>query len=142
MCDIASVAVYYLGQFKTGFFTADTYYGYSLISVCDVFVSYCRILCNMFIVWVLVLDRLSQCRIESTGIVGTRTVPVPGNGEPNIQGARTRTVPVPGSGKPNIQGARTSTEQVQFLFQEVGNQMYKLLKQLDRNQLELFWEDR
>ena len=39
--------------------------------------------------------------------IGTRTVPVPGNGGPNIQGARTRTVPVPGSGGPNIQGART-----------------------------------
>ena len=52
------------------------------------------------------LDRLSQCRIEGTGIVGTRTVSVPGNGETNIQGARTRTVPVPGSGEPNIQGAR------------------------------------
>ena len=38
---------------------------------------------------VTVLDRLSQCRIEGTGIVGTRTVPVPGNGEPNTQGART-----------------------------------------------------
>ena len=57
--------------------------------------SYCRIWCNMFIVRVLVLDRLSQCRIEGTGILGTRKVPVPGNGEPNIQGARTRTVPVP-----------------------------------------------
>ena len=59
----------------------------------------------MFIVSVLVLDRLSQCRIEGTGIVGTRTVPVPESGEPNIQG--TRTVPVPGSGEPNIQGTRT-----------------------------------
>ena len=43
----------------------------------------------------MVLDRLSQCRKKDTGIVGTKTVPVPGNGEPNIQGARTRTVPVP-----------------------------------------------
>ena len=50
---------------------------------------------------------LSQCRTEGTGIVGARTVPVPGNGEPNIHGARTRTVPVPGRGEPNIQGART-----------------------------------
>ena len=47
------------------------------------------------------LDRFSQCRIECTGIVGTRTVPVPGNGEPHIQGTRTRTVPVPGNGEPN-----------------------------------------
>ena len=61
----------------------------------------------MCIVRVSVLDRLSQCRIEGTGIVGTRTVPVPRNGEPTIQGARTRTVPVPGSREPNIQGART-----------------------------------
>ena len=52
------------------------------------------------------LDRLNQCRIEGTGIVGTRTVPVPGNGEPNIQGARRK----------------------QFLFQEVGNQTYKVLE--------------
>ena len=42
------------------------------------------LLCKVF-----VLDRLSQCRIEGTGIVGTRTVPVPGSGEPNTQGART-----------------------------------------------------
>ena len=42
-----------------------------------------------------------------TGIVGTRTVPVPENGEPNIQGTRTRTVRVPGSGEPNVHGART-----------------------------------
>ena len=40
----------------------------------------------MCIVGVLILDRLSQCRIEGTGVVGTRTVPVPGSGEPNIQG--------------------------------------------------------
>ena len=53
------------------------------------------------------LDRLSQCRIEGTGIVGTRTFPVPGSGEPNIQGARTRTLPVPGSGEPNVEGAGT-----------------------------------
>ena len=39
---------------------------------------------------------------RSIGITGTRTVPVPRNGEPNIQG--TRTVPVLGSGEPNIQG--------------------------------------
>ena len=45
---------------------------------------------------------LSQCRMESTGIRRTRTVPVPGNREPNIRG--TRTVPVPGSGEPNIPG--------------------------------------
>ena len=43
--------------------------------------------------------------MERTGFRGTRTVPVPGNGEPNIQG--TRTVSVPGSGEPNIQGTRT-----------------------------------
>ena len=55
----------------------------------------------------IVLDRLGQCRIEGTAIVGIRTVHVPGNGEPNTQGARTRTVPVPGSGEPSIQGART-----------------------------------
>ena len=75
--------------------------------VCEVLVLYCRIWCSMFIVRVLVLDKMGQCRIEGTGIVGTRTVHVPGNGEPYIQGARTRTVPVPGSGEPNIQGART-----------------------------------
>ena len=45
--------------------------------------------------------------MKSSSKIGTRTVPVPGNGGPNIQGARTRTVPVPGSGGPNIQGART-----------------------------------
>ena len=61
------------------------------------------------------IDRLSQCRIEGTGIVGTRTVPVPGNGGPNIQGTRTRTAPVPGSGEPNIQGTRTE----QFLYPSV-----------------------
>ena len=61
----------------------------------------------MFIVRVLVLDSLSECRIEGTGIVGTRTVPVPENGEPNIQGIR---------------------EQERFLFQEVGNQMYMVLE--------------
>ena len=54
----------------------------------------------MFIVRVLVLDRISQCSIEGTSNIGTRTVPVSGNGGPNIQGARTRTVPVPGSGEP------------------------------------------
>ena len=43
----------------------------------------------MLLCEVIVLDRLSQCRIEGTGIVGTRTVPVPGSGEPNIQGGRT-----------------------------------------------------
>ena len=42
--------------------------------------------------------------MESVGIKGTRTVPVPENVEADIQG--TRTVPVPGSGGPNIQGAR------------------------------------
>ena len=51
-------------------------------------------------------DRLSQCRIEGTGIVGTGTVPVPGNGEPNIQGTRTRTVLAPGSGEPKVQSAK------------------------------------
>ena len=56
---------------------------------------------------VIVLDRLSQCRIEGSGIVGTRTVTVPGKGEPNVQGARTE----------------------RFLFEEVGNQMYKVLEQ-------------
>ena len=40
-------------------------------------------------------------------IAGTRTVPVPGSEEPNIQGTRTRTVPVLGRGEPNVQGART-----------------------------------
>ena len=57
---------------------------------------------------VIVLDtcRLTQCRMEGTGIVGTRTVPVPGNGEPNIQGTRTRMVPVPGRGEPKVHGAR------------------------------------
>ena len=55
----------------------------------------------------LMCEFSSQCRIECTDIVGTRKVPVPGNGEPNIQGMRTRTVPVPGSGEPNIQGVRT-----------------------------------
>ena len=45
--------------------------------------------------------------MEGTGIAGTRTVPVPENGEPNIQGARTITVPVARSGEPSIQGART-----------------------------------
>ena len=54
---------------------------------------------------VLVLNRLGQFRMENTGFRGTRTLPVKGNGEPNIQG--TRTVPVPGSGEPNIQGTRT-----------------------------------
>ena len=44
----------------------------------------CVLLCK-----VIVSDRLSHCRMESTGIRGTRTVPVPGNLEPNIQGART-----------------------------------------------------
>ena len=38
----------------------------------------------------------------SNTCIGTRTVPVPGNGGPNVQGTRTRTVPVPGSGEPNI----------------------------------------
>ena len=45
-------------------------------------------------------------------IQGTRTVSVPGSGGPNIQG--TRTVPVPGSGE--------------FLFQEVGDPIYKVLE--------------
>ena len=54
---------------------------------------------------VIVLDRLSQSRMESTGFRGTRTVLARGNGEPNMR--RTRTVPAPGSGEPNIQGART-----------------------------------
>ena len=54
---------------------------------------------------VLVLNRLGQFRMESTGFRGTRTVPVPGSGESNIQG--TRTVPVLGSGESNIQGTRT-----------------------------------
>ena len=43
--------------------------------------------------------------MESTGFRGTRRVPAPGNGEPNIQG--TRTVLVPESGEPSIQGTRT-----------------------------------
>ena len=43
----------------------------------------CVLLCE-----VLVLDRLGQYRMESTGIRRTRTVPVPGYGEPNIQGTR------------------------------------------------------
>ena len=43
----------------------------------------CVLLCE-----VIVLDRVSQCRMESTGIKGTRTFPVPGSGEPYIQGAR------------------------------------------------------
>ena len=43
----------------------------------------------------LVLKRLGHFRMESTDFRGARTVPVPGNREPNIQG--TRTVPVPGS---------------------------------------------
>ena len=54
---------------------------------------------------VLVLSGLGQFRMENIGIRGIRTVPVPGNAEPNIQG--TRTVPVPGSGEPTIQGTRT-----------------------------------
>ena len=35
------------------------------------------------------MDRLGHYRMESTGIRGTKTVPVPGTGEPNIQGTRT-----------------------------------------------------
>ena len=42
--------------------------------------------------------------MESTGFRGTRTVPVPGNGETNIQGTGTVAV------------------------QEVGNQLYKVLE--------------
>ena len=38
---------------------------------------------------VLVLNRLGQFRMESAGFRGTKTVPVPGSGEPNIQGTRT-----------------------------------------------------
>ena len=53
----------------------------------------CFLLCE-----VIVLDSLSQCRMEYTGVLGTRTDPVPGNGKPNLSG--TRTVPVPGSGDP------------------------------------------
>ena len=68
----------------------------------------------MFVVWVLVLDRLGQCRIEGTiNTCSTRKVPVLGNGGPNIQGARTRTVPVPGNGGPNIQGVKMERFQYQ-----------------------------
>ena len=47
-----------------------------------------------------------QNRLEGTGIVGTRTVPVSGSGKPIFK--------VP--------------EQERFMFQEVGNQMYKVLE--------------
>ena len=79
--------------------------------VCALLLSYCYSTVGYdvkcFIVGSLVLDRLGQYRMEKYwhyAIRGTRTVPVPGNGEPNIRG--TRTVPVPGSGEPNIQGTR------------------------------------
>ena len=52
------------------------------------------------------IRRLSQCRIEGTGIVGTRTVPVAGMGNQIYKVQATRTVPVPESGEPNVQGAR------------------------------------
>ena len=52
--------------------------------------------------------RLSQCRIEGTGIVGTRKVPLPSDGE--------KIYKVP--------------EQEQFLFQEIRNQIYKVLEPL------------
>ena len=69
----------------------------------------------MFFVGRLVLDRQVNTDWKSTGFMGTRTVPVPGNGGPNMKGARTRTVPVPGGGGPNIQGTRTE----RFLYPSV-----------------------
>ena len=48
--------------------------------------------------------------MESIGLRGTRTVPVAGNGEPNIQG--TRTVHVPGSGEPKVLEQSGSGSQV------------------------------
>ena len=52
----------------------------------------------------MVLNRLGQFRMESTGYRGTRTIPVPGNGN------------------------QIYKEPEQFLFHEVGNQINKKLE--------------